>query len=94
MFGTALNYAALRILGVKADHPAATKARSTLHKLGALERVICTLMTNSFGAGGATGAPAWGKFWLAILNVYDWAGLNPVPAELWSVYKLSFWHLD
>jgi len=51
-------------------------------------------MTNCFGAGGATGAPAWGKFWLAILNVYDWAGLNPVPAELWSVHKLSFWHLD
>jgi len=40
VFGTALNYAALRILGVKADHPAATKARSTLHKLGALERII------------------------------------------------------
>ncbi|KAF9245283.1 terpenoid cyclases/protein prenyltransferase alpha-alpha toroid [Melanogaster broomeanus] len=33
--------------------------------------------------GGATGAPAWGKFWLAVLNVYDWEGVNPIPPELW-----------
>lgn len=25
----------------------------------------------------------WGKFWLAILNVHSWRGLNPTPAELW-----------
>lgn len=34
VFGTALNYAALRILGVSADHPVMIKARSALHKLG------------------------------------------------------------
>ena len=33
--------------------------------------------------GGATGIPSWGKTWLALLNVYDWEGLNPVPPELW-----------
>ena len=33
--------------------------------------------------GGATGAPSWGKFWLSVLNVYDWAGNNPIPPELW-----------
>ncbi|KAF8343480.1 terpenoid cyclases/protein prenyltransferase alpha-alpha toroid [Amanita rubescens] len=33
--------------------------------------------------GGAAAIPAWGKFWLALLNVYDWEGLNPVPPELW-----------
>ncbi len=33
--------------------------------------------------GGAAGIPAWGKFWLSILNVYDWEGNNPVPPELW-----------
>ena len=32
--GTALNYAALRLLGVPADHPVIIRARSTLHKLG------------------------------------------------------------
>ncbi|OSX64198.1 hypothetical protein POSPLADRAFT_1069633 [Postia placenta MAD-698-R-SB12] len=33
--------------------------------------------------GGATGVPSWGKFWLAVLNVYDWDGNNPIPPELW-----------
>ncbi|KAL6304502.1 terpenoid cyclases/protein prenyltransferase alpha-alpha toroid [Sparassis latifolia] len=66
VFGTALNYCVMRILGVSADHPALVKARGTLHRLG-----------------GATGMPSWGKFWLSILNVYDWAGNNPIPPELW-----------
>jgi hypothetical protein len=34
VFGTGLNYAALRILGVDAEHPVCVKARATLHKLG------------------------------------------------------------
>lgn len=34
MFGTALNYTALRILGMNAEHPVAVKARATLHRLG------------------------------------------------------------
>ncbi|KAI5478948.1 lanosterol synthase [Pseudohyphozyma bogoriensis] len=33
--------------------------------------------------GGAGGIPSWGKFWLSILNVYEWKGVNPTPAELW-----------
>jgi lanosterol synthase len=66
VFGTALNYAVLRILGLGPDHPAMAKARSTLHKLG-----------------GAASIPAWGKFWLAALGVYDWKGVNPIPPELW-----------
>lgn len=33
--------------------------------------------------GGACCIPAWGKFWLSILNVYDWEGNNPIPPELW-----------
>ncbi|KAF5345689.1 hypothetical protein D9758_013074 [Tetrapyrgos nigripes] len=66
VFGTALNYVSLRLLGMSPDHPVCTKARGTLHKLG-----------------GACAIPAWGKFWLSLLNVYDWAGNNPVPPELW-----------
>ncbi|KAJ3576453.1 hypothetical protein NP233_g413 [Leucocoprinus birnbaumii] len=65
-FGTGLNYVALRVLGVDADHPVCVKARACLHKLG-----------------GAAAIPAWGKFWLSLLNVYDWEGNNPVPPELW-----------
>ncbi|ETW79079.1 hypothetical protein HETIRDRAFT_453585 [Heterobasidion irregulare TC 32-1] len=34
VFGTAMNYVALRLLGVAAEHPAMVKARATLHKLG------------------------------------------------------------
>ena len=32
--GTALNYVALRLLGVPAEHPVIIRARATLHKLG------------------------------------------------------------
>ncbi|KAI9311284.1 terpenoid cyclases/protein prenyltransferase alpha-alpha toroid [Dichotomocladium elegans] len=72
VFGTSLNYVALRILGLGPDHPAMVKARMTLHKLG-----------------GATGAPAWGKFYLAALGVYEWEGMNPVPPELWCMPKFT-----
>ncbi|KAG2198471.1 hypothetical protein INT47_004458 [Mucor saturninus] len=68
VFGTALNYVTLRILGLSPDHPVLVKARGTLHKLG-----------------GASAIPAWGKFWLAALGVYEWKGVNPIPPELWAL---------
>ncbi|EGG18936.1 cycloartenol synthase [Cavenderia fasciculata] len=71
IFGTALQYTTLRILGVPADEPRVAKARAFL-----------------LANGGALGIPSWGKFWLAVLNVYKWEGLNPIPIELWLVpYK-------
>ncbi|CAG8617024.1 17101_t:CDS:10, partial [Racocetra persica] len=74
VFGTALNYVVLRILGLDPGHPVMIKSRATLHKLG-----------------GAIGAPTWGKFWLACLNVYNWKGLNPIPPELWLLpYSVPF----
>ncbi len=36
-------------------------------------------------AEGVLGIPSWGKFWLALLNLYDWNGLHPVLPELWSL---------
>lgn len=33
--------------------------------------------------GGAVGIPSWGKFWLAILNVYSWEGMNTLFPEMW-----------
>ncbi|KAF9008258.1 terpene synthase [Cyathus striatus] len=68
VFGTALNYTSLRILGLDPDHPKMKIARNTLK-----------------GLGGALGASAWGKFWLCVLNVYDWAGVNSIPPELWAL---------
>ncbi len=36
-------------------------------------------------AEGILGIPSWGKFWLALLNLYDWNGVNAVLPELWSL---------
>ncbi|MEM8574774.1 MAG: terpene cyclase/mutase family protein [Pseudomonadota bacterium] len=33
--------------------------------------------------GGAANMPPWGKFLLALLNLYDYEGVLPVPPELW-----------
>jgi len=34
VFGTALNYVTMRLLGVDAEHPVLIKARARLHQLG------------------------------------------------------------
>uniref|UniRef100_A0A8D2PQ27 Terpene cyclase/mutase family member n=1 Tax=Zosterops lateralis melanops TaxID=1220523 RepID=A0A8D2PQ27_ZOSLA len=66
VFGTALNYVALRILGLGPDDPDVVRARVNLHS-----------------KGGAVGIPSWGKFWLAVLNVYSWEGMNTLLPEMW-----------
>ncbi|XP_059823406.1 lanosterol synthase isoform X2 [Hypanus sabinus] len=66
VFGTALNYTALRILGVDPDDADLVRARNNLHT-----------------KGGAVGIPSWGKFWLAVLNVYSWEGMNTLFPEMW-----------
>ncbi|CDK25437.1 unnamed protein product [Kuraishia capsulata CBS 1993] len=35
--------------------------------------------------GGAVANPHWGKAWLAILNLYEWEGVNPAPADLFML---------
>jgi squalene/oxidosqualene cyclase-like protein len=37
--------------------------------------------------GGATGIPSWGKFYLAVLNCYDWRGFNSLFPEMWLFPK-------
>uniref|UniRef100_A0A6Q2Y0V1 Terpene cyclase/mutase family member n=1 Tax=Esox lucius TaxID=8010 RepID=A0A6Q2Y0V1_ESOLU len=66
VFGTALSYITLRILGVGPDDKDMVQARNNLHS-----------------KGGAAGIPSWGKFWLAILNVYSWEGMNTLLPEMW-----------
>jgi lanosterol synthase len=34
---------------------------------------------------GITRVPTWGKFWLALLRLYEWRGINPVLPELWAL---------
>ncbi len=36
-------------------------------------------------AEGVVGIPSWGKFWLALLNLYDWRGVHAILPELWSL---------
>ncbi|GAB4817280.1 hypothetical protein N2152v2_004326 [Parachlorella kessleri] len=66
MFGTALNYVTLRLLGVGPDDSAMEAGRAWIHS-----------------RGGANTITSWGKFWLAVLGVYSWDGMNPLPPEMW-----------
>ena len=34
--------------------------------------------------GGAMRVATWGKYWLSILNLYQWEGVHPVLPELWQ----------
>ena len=36
-------------------------------------------------AEGVVAIPSWGKFWLALLNLYDWRGVHAIVPELWSL---------
>ena len=42
--------------------------------------------------GGVIPIPSWGKFWLAMLNLYDWRGVNPILPELWLLPQWVFAH--
>jgi cycloartenol synthase len=35
--------------------------------------------------GGAQSIPSWGKFWLAVLGVYDWRGTNSLFPDMWML---------
>ncbi len=66
VFFTTLAYVALRLIDVAPDHPVASRARNWLHQQPT----------------GVEGIPTWGKFWLAILGLYEYKGLNAIPPEL------------
>ncbi|PRQ51839.1 putative cycloartenol synthase [Rosa chinensis] len=68
MFGTALNYVSLRLLGEGADDGQ-----------GAMEIARKWILDH----GGATAITSWGKMWLSVLGAYEWSGNNPLPPEVW-----------
>ncbi|KAM0850553.1 hypothetical protein ACQ4PT_053002 [Festuca glaucescens] len=70
MFGSALTYVCLRLLGEGPDS-----------EDGAVEKGRIWILDH----GGATYITSWGKFWLTVLGVYDWSGNNPVPPEVWML---------
>jgi squalene/oxidosqualene cyclase-like protein len=72
VFVTTLVYVALRLLGVPPDDRLAGRARAWL----------------GVQPGGVLAIPSWGKFWLAMLGLYGWAGVPPLLPEL---YALPAW---
>jgi lanosterol synthase len=35
--------------------------------------------------GGVIAIPSWGKFWLALFNLYSWEGMHSIPPEAWAL---------
>ncbi|XP_038897606.1 cycloartenol synthase [Benincasa hispida] len=68
MFGSVLNYVTLRLLGEEAEDGQ-----------GGVDKARKWILDH----GGATAITSWGKMWLSVLGVYEWAGNNPLPPELW-----------
>lgn len=66
VFTTTLAYVALRLLGLPKEDPLAADARRWLHAQ----------------PGGVLAIPTWGKFWLAMIGLYGYEGVNPCLPEL------------
>eukprot|EP00245_Coleochaete_scutata_P007127 TRINITY_DN22226_c0_g1_i1.p1 TRINITY_DN22226_c0_g1~~TRINITY_DN22226_c0_g1_i1.p1 ORF type:complete len:764 (-),score=100.86 TRINITY_DN22226_c0_g1_i1:719-3010(-) len=86
MFGSVLSYVSLRILGEGPDGGPKGDPQ-------AMWKGRSWILTH----GTATYCTSWGKFWLAVLGVYEWDGHNPVPPEAWllpyalPVHPGRFW---
>ena len=78
VFVTTLAYVALRLLGVSPDDPLAAPARAWLRDQ----------------SGGVLAIPTWGKFWLSMLGLYEYSGMNPVPPELFLLPRWLPFHPD
>lgn len=76
VFFTTLAYVALRLLGCDPDMPLLVKARTWLQAQ----------------PGGVKAIPSWGKFWLAMLGLYGYQGLNAVPPELFLLPRWLPFH--
>lgn len=88
MFGSVMNYVALRLLGVDGDDPAMVEVRGWIHEHGvfnvapdAVRRTHAILLFSSYR--WSPFCAIVGKAWLSILNVYTWEGVNPIQPELW-----------
>lgn len=68
MFGTALTYVTLRLLGEGANGGE-----------GTMEEARNWILEH----GGVTAITSWGKMWLSVLGAFEWSGNNPLPPEIW-----------
>lgn len=78
LFLTTLAYVALRLLGTPPDDPLAARAREWTR----------------LQPCGVLALPTWGKVWLAFLGLYDYAGINPFPPELFLLPRRFPVHPD
>ena len=78
VFVTTLAYVALRLLGLPAGNELVAPARRWLQA----------------APGGVLAIPTWGKFWLAMLGLYEYSGMNPVPPELFLLPRWLPFHAD
>ncbi|KAJ0802528.1 Beta-amyrin synthase 1 [Helianthus annuus] len=69
MFCTALSYICMRLLGEGPD--------------GGLNGACTKARKWILDHGSVTYIPSWGKTWLSILGLCEWAGSNPMPPEFW-----------
>jgi len=76
VFFTTLAYIALRLIGVPPGDPLASTARNWLHAQ----------------KGGVLAIPTWGKFWLALLGLYGYEGVNPIPPEMFLLPRRLPFH--
>ncbi|XP_030969509.1 beta-amyrin synthase-like [Quercus lobata] len=83
MFCTILSYICMRILGEGLD--------------GGQDNACTRARKWILDRGGATHISSWGKSWLSILGVFEWAGANPMPPEFWllpsylPMYPAKMW---
>ncbi|KAM3749780.1 hypothetical protein ACB098_05G211900 [Castanea mollissima] len=83
MFCTILSYICMRILGEGPN--------------GGQDNACTRARKWILDRGGATHISSWGKSWLSILGVFEWAGSNPMPPEFWllppflPMYPAKMW---
>ena len=76
VFTTTLAYVALRLVGVGPSDQLIAPARQWLRRQ----------------PGGVLAIPTWGKFWLALLGLYDVKGVGGLPPELFLVPRWLPFH--
>nr|QIR30798.1 oxidosqualene cyclase 4 [Terminalia arjuna] len=75
MFGSALSYIALRLLGEGPEDGE--------------DRAMASGRNWIRDHGGLIGIPSWGKFWVTVIGLYEWSGCNPLPPEFWLLPNIS-----
>lgn len=78
VFVTSLAYVAIRLLGQPVGAPLVAAARDWLRAQ----------------KDGVAVMPSWGRMWLAMLGLYEYEGINPVPPETLLLPRWALAHPD